>query len=393
MKRLPSVLKKLGMFSAALMLFTVAGAQAAFASTVTRSFDFATPAPGEVITVTLAVDVTPPDAFYVIDEVLPAGWTVTVPGTGDTAQAGHIKWAVLSGAVSTALQYQVEVPPTATGVNSFSGEFAFDSNPAPLPVLGETDVTVTDPAPATTPVLTFVDITPVTAAITVGETLQLTATEIDQNGNVFSDPTIEIIWMSDDPAVADVDQEGFVTGMSEGFATVIVTALSGTDIAIGIAEVTVTAAAPAPDPIPDPDPAPEPDPTPAPEPAPDPVPTQAPSATPALTSVVLSPVSASLAIGGTQSFTALPLNQNGLAFAGASVTWSSSDETVAAVDASGLVTGVAEGTATITASAADGAVAVTGTAAVTVSAPLPPASASTVTRSFASAFVNAGSPI
>ena len=53
-----------------------------------------------------------------------------------------------------------------------------------------------------------------------------------------------------------------------------------------------------------------------------------------------------------------------------SIIWSSSDENVATVDAAGLVTGINEGTATITATAGDGS-GVTGQCVVTVGSALP----------------------
>jgi len=77
--------------------------------------------------------------------------------------------------------------------------------------------------------------------------------------------------------------------------------------------------------------------------------------------VVVSPSSATLDIGGTQQFSA-QLIQNGTQKK-ASFTWSSSDPSVATVSSAGLVTAVAGGRATITATASQ---MVSGTALVTV---------------------------
>lgn len=84
---------------------------------------------------------------------------------------------------------------------------------------------------------------------------------------------------------------------------------------------------------------------------------------PVATAVTVNPGSAALsALGETARFTAEVRDQNGQVMAGAAVAWASSDASVAAVDASGVVTAVGNGSATITATAGS----VSGTAAVTV---------------------------
>ncbi|RYF25693.1 MAG: starch-binding protein, partial [Flavobacteriales bacterium] len=84
----------------------------------------------------------------------------------------------------------------------------------------------------------------------------------------------------------------------------------------------------------------------------------------AVTSVSLSPSSAALNIGGTQQLTPTVLPSNAT---NKSVTYSSNNTAVATVNASGLITAVANGTATITVSTVDGNK--TSTCAVTVSTP------------------------
>ncbi|XUV83561.1 Ig-like domain-containing protein [Enterobacter sp. TMH.L2] len=83
----------------------------------------------------------------------------------------------------------------------------------------------------------------------------------------------------------------------------------------------------------------------------------------AVTGVTVSPKTVSIAVGATRQLTAniAPADATNKA-----VTWSSSDATKATVSNTGLVTGVAAGTATITATTADGAK--TDTAAITVTA-------------------------
>src|SRR6266850_832006 len=100
-------------------------------------------------------------------------------------------------------------------------------------------------------------------------------------------------------------------------------------------------------------------------------------------SVVVSPTSATISTAGTTSLTATEKDAHGDPLSGRVVTWSSDHTGVATVDANGLVTGVAAGAATITATCEG----VTGTAAITVSS-VPVAS---VTVSPASAGVDEGS--
>ena len=87
---------------------------------------------------------------------------------------------------------------------------------------------------------------------------------------------------------------------------------------------------------------------------------------PRATTVSVTPATAELkTLGATVGFSAEVRDQNGQVMAGAAVTWSSADGSVATVDASGLATAVGNGTATITATAGSAR----GTAQVTVAAP------------------------
>src|SRR5439155_19421775 len=66
-------------------------------------------------------------------------------------------------------------------------------------------------------------------------------------------------------------------------------------------------------------------------------------------SVIVSPASSSLQVGGTVQLLATLQDANGGVLSGRVVTWMSSDGSVAIVNGSGLVTAVAPGQATITA--------------------------------------------
>ena len=97
-----------------------------------------------------------------------------------------------------------------------------------------------DPAAPTRPVVlvpTTVTVTPSSASLSaLGETVQLTATVRDQNGNAM--PGVVVSWSSSAPTAATVDAAGLVTAAGNGSATVAATAGS----ARGTAAVTVSVA-------------------------------------------------------------------------------------------------------------------------------------------------------
>src|SRR6266581_2215550 len=179
---------------------------------------------------------------------------------------------------------------------------------------GSAAVTVAAAPPA--PVAS-VSISPASASVSVGQTVQLAAMPKDANGNLLSGRTVS--WLSGNPGVATVSGSGLVTGVSAGAAT-ITAASEGKS---GTAAMTVSS-----------------------------VP---------VASVAVSPTSASVAVGQTQQLSATPKDANGNPLTGRTVSWSSGNTAVATVAASGLVTGVSAGAATITA-ASEGQ---TGTAAIT----------------------------
>ena len=166
-----------------------------------------------------------------------------------------------------------------------------------------------------------VSVSPPADTLVVGDTVRLSAAAADANGYPVAVPAFA--WTSSDASVAAVDSTGLVTGVGEGAATI--TAVAGS--AGGTAAITVERAAPVP------------------------------------AAVTVAPMSAELtALGGTVLLSAEVRDQYGAAMPAAAVTWSTSDRSVAAVDASGLVTAAGNGTATITAASGSAS----GTAAVTV---------------------------
>ena len=176
-----------------------------------------------------------------------------------------------------------------------------------------------DPVEPPPPVPTTITISPATAMLrSVGETVQLTATVQDQDGQTMTGVTVT--WASRDNALATVNASGLVTAVGNG--VVIVQASVGT--VMGTAEVTVE---------------------------------QQPA------EVRVSPGADTLvALGDTVRLSAEALDGNGNLVPDAEFTWGSDDESVVTVDAAGLVTAAGNGTASITVTSG----AASGTASVVV---------------------------
>jgi uncharacterized protein YjdB len=103
-----------------------------------------------------------------------------------------------------------------------------------------------------------------------------------------------------------------------------------------------------------------------------------PTTTGGLSSVSITTPSQSVVAGQSVQLSASPKDESGYPVT-ASVEWSSSSSGVATVSGTGLVTGIAAGTVTITAAAVAGAVTITGNVVITVTAPAPPPVLTSVT--------------
>ena len=162
------------------------------------------------------------------------------------------------------------------------------------------------PPPPPTPVATRIEISPSSVTLnSVGQTASLTARVFDQNNAVLSGAAV--VWSSNLPGVATVSSQGLVTAVMNGTAQI--TARSGS----ASSSVTVTVSQSA-------------------------------------TRIVIEPSASSLmSLGETVQLEASILDQNGQPVADPVVTWSSSDASVATVNAQGLVTAISNGSVTITA--------------------------------------------
>ena len=173
--------------------------------------------------------------------------------------------------------------------------------------------------------VTGVSVSPANSRIKVGETVSLTATV---NPSTASDK--RVTWKSGNEAVATVSQSGVVTGVSAGLVAITATSMEGGKV--GTASVTVD-------------------------------PGESTPTTVSVTGVSVSETKLTVVEGHKYQLVAIVSPENAT---DKTVDWTSSDVNVATVSATGEVTGVKAGTATITVTTADGGK--TATCTVTVKA-------------------------
>ncbi len=159
-----------------------------------------------------------------------------------------------------------------------------------------------------TPTLTSITITPSSGIVIIGTPAQLTATGNYSNGTT-ADLTTLVTWTSVAPGTASVGSStGLVTGIAAGTTniTAAMPSLYGA-ITSPAASITVTSDT--------------------------------------LSSIAITPATISIARGNTTTFTATGTFSGGTTGnISGSVTWTSSDPTVATIDARGIATGVGLGT-------------------------------------------------
>ncbi len=220
--------------------------------------------------------------------------TLTVTSVPEDPDAYELVWTSSDDAVATVADGVV------TGVKAGTADITATVKDTDISAVCKVTVT------ADTVAVTGVKLDKTELDLTKGGTAQLTATVAPEDA---TDTDVE--WTSDKPAVATVDENGKVTAVASGEATITVTTKDGAKTAS--CKVTVT----------------------------NPV-----------TSITLNKTTAELEIDETVTLTATvtPADADN-----ADVTWTSDKPAVATVDENGKVTAVASGEATITVATKDGA--------------------------------------
>jgi uncharacterized protein YjdB len=219
--------------------------------------------------------------------------SASVLGTG--AFSSSVTWTATGGTITTGGVF------TPSGAGSGSC-IATSTQAGYTTIFGSATITATVP-PLTIKTIAISG----TTSLIVGQSQPLTAIAFYSDGST-SYVTSSAAWASSTPAVATVSSSGTVAGLGPGQSMVTAT-FGGIS---GSVNIIVSAKA--------------------------------------LTSIQLSPVSATLAIGLSQQLTALgTYNDGSTSTLSSGVTWSSSVPSFATVASSGVVTTVAQGTTTITA--------------------------------------------
>jgi uncharacterized protein YjdB len=177
-------------------------------------------------------------------------------------------------------------------------------------------------APSPVPVAS-VSVSPTSASLQVGASVQLSAVTFDSANNVLTGRVIS--WSSANTGIATVSGSGLVSAVAAGSVSITVSSEGQT------ASAAITVSAPAPVPV---------------------------------ASVSVTPATASLLVGATVQLSAVTRDANNNVLTGRIITWSSSNPAVSTVSTSGLVTAIAAGSATLTATSETK----TGTSAITATA-------------------------
>ncbi|HEY0528343.1 MAG TPA: Ig-like domain-containing protein, partial [Gemmatimonadaceae bacterium] len=152
-----------------------------------------------------------------------------------------------------------------------------------------------------------VEVTLSAGSVVAGTTVRASASVVDAGHTVLDRP---VTWSSDNSSVATVSADGLVTTLTAGSANIIATSGGKS----GSATINVSPVPPAP-----------------------------------VATVTVTPGSLSLIVGATATLSASTFDGQGSTLAGRTIEWSTGNAAVATVSTSGVVTAVAPGTATITA--------------------------------------------
>jgi trimeric autotransporter adhesin len=252
-----------------------------------------------------SISVTP------VNPSIPVGINQQFTATGTYSDGSHfdittvVAWTSSNTAVATV---------SSTGLATSLATGAATITAASGSISGSTTFT------GSSATLSSISVTPANPSLPVGVPRQFTATGTYSDGSSF-DVTALVTWSSSNTAVATVSSTGMATTLATGTATI--TAASGS--ISGSTTLTGNSAT--------------------------------------LSSISVTPADASIPVGISRQFTATGAYSDGSSFdITALVTWSSSSPALAAMSSTGMVTGIARGAVTITATSG----AVTGSTILTV---------------------------
>ncbi|HEY2851620.1 MAG TPA: Ig-like domain-containing protein [Gemmatimonadaceae bacterium] len=240
------------------------------------------------------VAIQPSSAGVDVGKTLQLGAMLT-DASGSVLSGRQVTWSTSSASIAT-----VSSGGLVSGIGAGTATITATSEGKS----GTASITVNvPPAPVAT-----VTVSPAPASVTVGQSIQLQATLRDSANNVLMGRTVA--WASSNVSLATVSSTGLVQGVAAGTVTVTATSEGKS----GSSAVTVAAAAPAP-----------------------------------VATVVVSPSSANLSTGQSVALQVTLRDASNNVLTGRTVTWASSNAAVATVSSTGVVQGVAAGSATATA--------------------------------------------
>jgi hypothetical protein len=232
-----------------------------------------------------------------------------------TNQADFQVTSNLCGTVSGGGTCTVTVVFTPSTVNTENATLSFFDNATTSPQ------TIALTGKGTKKGISTISVTPVSVGVLAGQAQQFTATANLTAGGTL-DLTKDVTWSSTNPAAATITSIGLATAGSSGTSTIKAT-LSTLSAAASLSVAT-------------------------------------------LTSISVTPGTATVPQGLTQSYTATGTYSNGAQQLLAGVTWSSSNAAVASVTSSGMASALAQGTANVSASVGS----ISGSAQLTVTSPI-----------------------
>jgi uncharacterized protein YjdB len=249
--------------------------------------------------------------------------------SGDVVSGVTVFWSSLDTTIATVSSAGV-VTGKSVGTTSVAASSGGQSDVVPVEVV---------PVPTAS-----IAVLPTSASVAIGASVKLQAVVYDADHEPLSGRSI--VWATSAPQTATVATDGTVTGITAGTATI--SATSGGKSANAVVTVTLIPVA----------------------------------------AVTVTPGSASLVAGAATPLAAAVTDANGNVLSGRAVAWTSANTSIATVSDQGLVTGVAAGTTTVTATS-EGK---TGVAQIVVTAP-PPAPVASVSIDPATSDVGIGATV